>query len=38
LLHHLLRRIGVVPKRIGLGTQVEFGYGALLAFVVKDAP
>ena len=38
LLHGFLGDIRVVPKTLGAHAPVEFGYRALLAAVVKDAP
>ena len=38
LLHGFLGGIRVVPKTLGAHAPVEFGYRALLAAVVKDAP
>jgi hypothetical protein len=38
LLHRLLRRVGIAPEALIPRAKVEFGYRALFAFVVKDAP
>jgi hypothetical protein len=33
-----LRRLRIVPKAFGAYAPIEFGYRALFAIVVKDAP